>query len=150
MHYYGAEPISADYFGRFGAALAKEINAQAVDPPFVGIMSQGTSGDQMWMDYSGPKKDPGLDVYAAEVARVAYQAYRSITYHDWVPLAMAETTLVLSRRVPDPKRLAWARAIVERMTAARQDQGQTSSAGRTSPRSTPRRRFSFTKSRGES
>ncbi len=118
MHYYGADPISADYFGRFGTALAKEINAQGVDPPFVGIMSQGTSGDQMWMDYSGPKKDPGLDVYAAEVARVAHQAYRSITYHDWVPLTMAETTLVLSRRVPDPKRLAWARAVVERMTAS--------------------------------
>ena len=117
MHYYGAEPVSADYFGRFATALTKEINAQAVDPPFVGIMSQGTSGDQMWMDYGGPKMDPGLDVYAADVARVAHRAYRSITYHDWVPLAMAETTLVLSRRVPDPKRLAWATAIIKRMTA---------------------------------
>jgi Concanavalin A-like lectin/glucanases superfamily len=125
MHYYGAEPISADYFSRFATALAKEMNAQAVDPPFVGIMSQGTSGDQMWMDYGGPKKDPGLDVYAADVARVAYQAIRSITYHDWVPLAMAETTLVFSRRVPDPKRLAWARAIVERMTAPENTKGKT-------------------------
>ena len=58
------EPVSADYFGRFAAALAKRIGAQPVDPPFVGIMSQGTSGDQMWMDYGQPKKDPGLDAYA--------------------------------------------------------------------------------------
>ena len=71
MHYYGAEPVSADYFGRFAAALAKRIGAQAVDPPFVGIMSQGTSGDQMWMDYGQPKKDPGLDAYADAVARFA-------------------------------------------------------------------------------
>ena len=115
MHYYGAEPVSADYFGRFGTALAKRIGAQAVDPPFVGIMSQGTSGDQMWMDYGQPKKEPGLDAYADAVARFAQQAYQSITYRDWVSLAMAETKLVLGRRVPDGPRLAWAKAIVGRM-----------------------------------
>ncbi len=42
MHYYGAEPVSADYFGRFAGSLAKRINAQSVEPPFVGIMSQGS------------------------------------------------------------------------------------------------------------
>jgi hypothetical protein len=117
MHYYGAEPISADYCGRFATALATQINAQTVEPAFVGIMSQGTSGDQMWMDYGGPKKDPGLDAYAADVARVARQAYQSITYHNWVPLAMVETTLVLDRRTPDSKRLTWAKEIVEHMKA---------------------------------
>jgi len=116
MHYYGAQPVSADYFGRFAGALATRIGASAVDPPFVGIMSQGTSGDQMWMDYGQPKKDPGLDAYAQDVARVAYEACRAIAYHDWVPLAMAERTLVLSRRVPDEARLAWAGKIVERLS----------------------------------
>ena len=115
MHYYGAQPVSADYFGRFAIALAKRIGAEAVDPPFVAIMSQGTSGDQMWMDYGQAKKDPGLDAYADAVARFAQQAYQSITYHDWVSLAMAETKLMLSRRVPDERRLAWAKAIVDRM-----------------------------------
>jgi hypothetical protein len=115
MHYYGAEPVSADYFGRFAGALAKRIDAQAVDPPFVGMMSQGTSGDQMWMDYGQPKKDPGLDAYADAVARFAHQAYQSISYRNWVPLAMAETKLVLGRRVPDAPRLEWAKAIVGRM-----------------------------------
>ncbi len=115
MHYYGAEPVSADYFGRFAGALAKRIVVQAVNPPFVAIMSQGTSGDQMWMDYGQPRKDPGLDTYADAVARFAHQAYQSINYRDWVPLAMAETKLVLGRRVPDGPRLAWAKAIVGRM-----------------------------------
>jgi hypothetical protein len=78
-------------------------------------MSQGTSGDQMWMDYGQPKKDPDLHAYADDVAKVAYQAHQRITYHDWVPLAMAETRLVLARRVPDPARLAWARKIATKM-----------------------------------
>ncbi len=117
MHYYGAEPISADYYGRFAAALTGRIGAQTVEPPFVAIMSQGTSGDQMWMDYGEAKKDPGLDTYAAELAGVAHKAYQSITYQDLVPLAMAESTLVLSRRMPGPERLAWARTIVGRMDA---------------------------------
>ena len=69
----------------------------------------------MWMDYGQPKKDPGLDAYADAVARFAQQAYQSITYHDWVSLAMAETKIVLGRRVPDEARLAWAKAIVDRM-----------------------------------
>jgi hypothetical protein len=115
MHYYGAEPVSADYFGRFAVALAKRIGAQAVDPPFVAMMSQGTSGDQMWMDYGQSKKEPGLDPYADAVARFAQQAYQSITYRDWVSLAMAETKLVVARRVPDERRLAWAKGIVARM-----------------------------------
>ncbi len=117
MHYYGAEPISADYYGRFAAALANKIGAQAVDPPFVGMMSQGTSGDQMWMDYGAAKRDPGLDTYAAEVAEVAHQAYRSLIYHDSLPLEMAETMVVLDRRTPDARRLAWGRTIIDRMNA---------------------------------
>jgi hypothetical protein len=116
MHYYGAQPVSADYFGRFAEALAIKLGAQAVEPPFVVIMSQGTSGDQMWMNYGQPRKDPGLDAYAASVANVASAAYRSIQYQEWVPLAMAETTLKLKRRIPDLARLAWARAILARMS----------------------------------
>ena len=105
MHYYGAPlPVSADYFGRFAAALARRIGAeQGGDRPFVGIMSQGTSGDQMWMDYGRPKNDPGLDRYCDEVAESAFRAYKSIAkYHERVPLAMAEATLTL--RPPRPGR----------------------------------------------
>lgn len=117
QHYHGAAPVSADYYGRFGAALARRIGAeQGGDRPFVGIMSQGTSGDQMWMDYGRPKDDPGLDRYADEVAESAFRAYRNIaTYHDRVPLGMAEATLSLHRRVPDAPRLDWARSIVAGM-----------------------------------
>ena len=40
-------------------------------PEFVAAMSQGTSGDQQWMDYSRPRPAIGLDSYAAEVAEQA-------------------------------------------------------------------------------
>ena len=116
QHYFGASPVSADYYGRFAAALARRIGAGAGPRPFVGIMSQGTSGDQMWMDYARPRNDPGIDRYADEVADSAFRAYKAIAaYQDHVPLAMAETTLTLRRRVPDDERLGWARAIVARM-----------------------------------
>jgi hypothetical protein len=116
QHYYGSAPVSADYYGHFAATLARRIGVGPGTPPFVGIMSQGTSGDQMWMDYSRPQNRIGLERYADEIAEVALRAYRSITtYRDEVPLEMAETTLTLRRRVPDEQRLLWARSIASRM-----------------------------------
>ena len=111
MHYKGSAAVSSDFCGRFGDALATLIGADDVAPPFVGMMSQGTSGDSMWMDYARPANDPGLDGYTAAVAQRAHQAYQQIVYHDWVPLAAAESNLTLARRAPDEQRLAWARAI---------------------------------------
>jgi hypothetical protein len=112
MHYFGTEAVSADYYGRFAERMAKLLDA---GPSFVAMMSQGTSGDQHWMDYGRPKSDITIDQYADAVARKALEAYQSIAYRDRVPLAMAEATLTLGRRVPDAERLAWARPIVEAM-----------------------------------
>ena len=55
MHYFGAPAVSADYYGLFAEKLGPLIGAADAKPAFVGIMSQGTSGDQHWMDYSQPK-----------------------------------------------------------------------------------------------
>ena len=104
MHYFGAPAVSADYFGRFASIVKRLIKAEEADPPFVAMMSQGTSGDQHWMDYSQPQKTISIDEYAEAVARSALSAYEKIGYHDWVPLTMAETTLTPraphSRRAP--------------------------------------------------
>ena len=108
MHYFGAPAISADYFGRFAEMIKQKIGANDSDPPFVGIMSHGTSGDQHWMDYSQPKKQISIDIYADRVAQAAMEAYKTIEYHDWAPVAMAERKLTLKRRLPDADRLAWA------------------------------------------
>lgn len=106
MHYFGAPAVSSDYYGLFAEALGKRLGGA------VAIMSQGTSGDQMWMDYGKPKNDITLQGYADEVAAVAWRAYEKIEYHTDPVLAMGETKLTLRRRTPDSRRLAWARQLL--------------------------------------
>ncbi len=107
MHYFGTTPVSADYFGLFREELARLVGATPEDE-FVAMMSQGTSGDQHWMDYSQPKSNITIETYAKEVAQKAHEAWQRVSYRDHVPLAMRESTLKLQRRVPDAARLAWA------------------------------------------
>jgi len=111
MHYYESPLLSADYYGRFASKMARLLGAEDRVPAFVGIMSQGTSGDLMWMDYAQPRKDIGYDAYAEAMAREVHEACAAIQYQDWVPLVMREAKLNLSFRVPDAERLAWARKI---------------------------------------
>jgi len=125
MHYFGAAPVSADYFGRFSRRMTQLLGAEKAGPPLVAMMSQGTAGDLHWMDYSRPYKPIDIDTYSDEVAKVALTACQGIGYRDWVPLAMAQRTLTLRRRVPDEARLAWARQVIEKMK------------GRTAPASIP-------------
>ncbi len=131
MHYFGSPLVSADYFGRFCEKLSQKIDgeakgsagaspSQADSPaqdaaPCVAIMSQGTSGDLHWMDYGQPQKRISLDEYSQQVADVAFKAYQTIEYRQDVTLAMAQAKLKLRRRLPDEKRLAWAREIVEQL-----------------------------------
>ena len=116
QHYYGGvKAISADYYGRFVRNIEQMISAGKGDPPFVAMISQGTSGDLHWMDYTRPPVKRNIDAYAEAVARVAFETYKKIEHHEAVPLAMAEKKLTLPRRVPDAKRLAWAGAIVAGM-----------------------------------
>lgn len=114
MHYVGAPTgvVSPDYYGSFVENIERLTGVVA------GMMSQGTSGDQHWMDYSRPRKDMNLRMYADALAQIVVEAYKTIQYRDWVPLAMAETRLRLSRRAPDAARLAWAKEIIARMGGA--------------------------------
>jgi hypothetical protein len=115
MHYFGAQPVSADYFGRFATIVSEELSAQSVGKPCVAMMSHGTSGDQHWMDYSQPRKSIDIDTYARRVSNRAIEAFKRVRYHGWIPLAATETTLTLKRRLPDEQREAWARGLVEAM-----------------------------------
>ena len=112
QHYYGSPLVSSDYFGRFAQHLAKGLGADAA---FVGIMSQGTSGDQMWMDYGAPAHDIGYDAYAQKIAARTVEAYRRIEWKNAAPLRMAERKLTLNFRVPDDARLAWAKGVTAKL-----------------------------------
>ena len=116
MHYVvGAKSVTADYFGQFSEQMKRLITPVKVDPPFVGIMSQGTSGDLGWQDPSKPRQETTIHDYANAIAQVAYRTYRQIQYHDWMPIAMSEAKLELSRRIPTQKRLAWAKSLMAKM-----------------------------------
>lgn len=115
MHYFGSQPVSADYYGAFARQIGPLLGATNGAPAFVGILSQGTSGDQHWMDYSTAKRPVSRDAYATELAQFAADAYKTITFQEWVPLSMRKRDLRLATRQPDAKRLAWARTTVEKM-----------------------------------
>ena len=106
QHYYGSPLVSSDYYGRFAEQVGRMLGA---DDAFVGILSQGTSGDLMWMDYGAPRREIGYDAYAKEIAQRVAGMVRGMQWRESAPLKMAERTLTLGYRVPDEKRLAWAR-----------------------------------------
>ncbi|MBN2476629.1 MAG: hypothetical protein JXB62_18610 [Pirellulales bacterium] len=113
MHYFGASPISADYFGDFVRGLSQSIAPG--DGSFVAMMSNGTSGDLHWMDYTKPAKEITRTQYAEAVAACAMRAWQQIEYHDWVRLGVGERSIKLRRRVPDQRRCAWAQGILDAM-----------------------------------
>jgi len=115
MHYFGAAPVSSDYFGRVCLALEKRVAAKHAGSGFVAIMSQGTAGDLHWMDYGKPQAARTIDNYAAAVTEKAEAALAQVQYRADVTLATAETTLTLDRRTPDAVRLAWARKLLEKL-----------------------------------
>lgn len=116
QHYFGAGPVSADYYGLFCKHVARLLGQPGDgNGPFVCAMSQGTSGDLMWMDYGSPKSAVTVENYASAVAEQAVRALAQVQYRDTAPLAMVERTLTLNYRVPDEKRLAWARPIAAKI-----------------------------------
>ena len=81
-------------------------------PPFVGMLSNGTSGDINNINF--PQKDSERKRYAryekmqevAEtVASRVHEAHQQLRFHDWVPLATATAELPLRVRKPTPEML---------------------------------------------
>jgi hypothetical protein len=116
MHYAGygipAGTCSADYFGRFAALVEKEVGSRDGHPPFVGIMSNGTAANLHCYDYSKPREPVTIDTVAESVAKAALAAYRTIAYHDRVPLAMRESRMRLKLRMPDSDELGRAKEVL--------------------------------------
>ncbi len=114
MHYFGAGPgFSADYYGEFAGHLEKKLGHDVADaPPLVAILSQGTSGDLHWMDYSRPMRpNYPRSQYAQELGDLAISALEGLEYRRDVDLAMAQSELKLGRRLPSAARLEWAKEV---------------------------------------
>src|SRR5262249_33637830 len=107
LHYVGGvEPLSADYFAAFAERIGQLLKADDADPRFVGIMSNGTSGDINNINFAGPapagrKPYEQIRIVADSVAKAAFEAYKTIQYRDWVPLKMVESEIELGVRRPN-------------------------------------------------
>src|SRR5690606_28863920 len=91
LHYVGGGSprgeVSANYFGEFVEYLTEHLGAEKLSPPFVGIMSNGTSGDITSGNRKpGAKPDPPelrkpyakSRFVADQIARRVKEAHQSI------------------------------------------------------------------------
>jgi neutral ceramidase len=119
IHYCGGSQrghVSADYFGVFAKRIGELLGAEKIDPPFVGILSNGTSGDvSNGFDFRkpAPKKAPyqWMQEVGHMVADEVLRVIQRIEHRDSVSLAMREAELELGVRRPDDARLAWANEV---------------------------------------
>ncbi len=112
-HYAGSKPISADYFAVFCAEIEKRIGAENLDPPFMAMLSNGTSGDANCCNFTKPRREFDRFTVGRDVANAALKAYKTIRYYDWVPLVMEEARLTLKVRKPTAEEVAEAKPVFE-------------------------------------
>lgn len=117
LHYVGGVPaLSGDYFAAFAERIGNLLGADKVEPAFVGIMSNGTSGDINNVNFTkAPMKQAGgeqVRIVADSVAKAAFAAHKTIKHQPWVPLAMAQKEIELGVRLPGEKDLSRAKEIL--------------------------------------
>lgn len=113
LHYVGgvrSGDISADYFAYFAKFIAQKLGASDQSPPFVGILSNGTSGDVNNINFSHPsgrkyQSYEKMQEVAEKVASRVYEVHQQLEFQDWVPLGAAEAALPLQVRQPTPEML---------------------------------------------
>jgi neutral ceramidase len=111
LHYVGgvvSGDVSGDYFGYFSKFIQDKLGAGDQTIPFVGIMSNGTSGDINNINFT-QKNTPRKERYqkmqevAQKVADRVYDAHQSITFQSWVSLGAQHRDVTLQVRKPTQK-----------------------------------------------
>lgn len=129
LHYVGGNPeLSADYFGEFADRIARLLDQENGSGAFVGILSNGTSGDVNNVNFGGPApkgRQPGeqIKVVADAVAKAAHAAYKKIEFKNHVALAAAEKDIELGVRKPSATELERARKLLDEQRDARNLKG---------------------------
>jgi neutral ceramidase len=120
LHYVGgvtSKTLSADYFGEFANQFTRLIDARDAKPPFVGIMSNGTSADINNINFfeGAPHRQPfeQIRLVAVDVAESALAAYKRVEYLDLVPIKMSEAEVELGVRKPTGDEIVRARQILK-------------------------------------
>jgi|MDTC01.2.fsa_nt_gb hypothetical protein len=118
MHYFGGHPgASPDYCGHFADQVEQRLASG--EDAFVGLLSQGTSGDLWWADYGKAKVTREIESYTKELVDLVVEAHTNLEHRADVGLAMAEKRMSFRRRIPDEARLAWARDLMKGMVGRR-------------------------------
>ncbi|TWU10793.1 hypothetical protein [Allorhodopirellula heiligendammensis] len=115
LHYVGGVPtgdISADYFAAFSERIGGLLGVADADSDFVGIMTNGTSGDINNIPFREKNLPPKkayerIDEVSKLVAEEVASASRSVAYHNQISLAAANAELKLAMRKPDPEMLRY-------------------------------------------
>ncbi len=135
LHYVGgvnSGDVSADYFGYFANMVKDRLGAANQDPPFVGILSNGTSGDVNNINFNGEsprvKRYQKMQMVAEKVTNRVMEAHATLEWHDWVKLDSAMTDLVLKVRKPSKEMLQFFAELEKRPKKERHIREETYSA----------------------
>lgn len=116
LHYVGGvKPghLSADYFGEFARRIGSQLKA---DDSFVGIMSNGASGDVNNYNFLKPRPAAvpmeRIGFVADRIASVAAEARSGIEHAKSVEITMMERALNLGVRKPTARELAEAKKLL--------------------------------------
>ena len=119
LHYVGTgkdADVSADYYGAFADRLQQLLGADRQDPPFVALLSNGTSGDINNINFrqNRPALPPctQIRVVADAIASEACRVCGTITYREWVPLGVRQTEILLGVRLPKADEITRAEGIL--------------------------------------
>lgn len=125
LHYVGKTPtgqVSADYFGEFARLIENRLGRHRLDSNFVGILSNGTSGDINNIPVGNPRPNretfEQIRLVAGKVADAAYLAYQSIEHRSDLSISMLQESLTLDRRVPSKHQITQAKSMLKRAKKA--------------------------------
>lgn len=119
LHYVGGIPIGAisgDYFGVFDRKLGEMLGADRDDPPFVAMMSNGTSGNINNINFRdrGPAMKPyeKMTKVGNAVAAEVFRVYQTIEHKESVTLDARYEEITLKARRPTPEMVAYANKVL--------------------------------------
>ena len=117
LHYVGDWPngtLSADYFGVFARQLRERLEA---DDSFVGMMSNGTSGDVNVWDFRNPARYPAEPfaksaLIGSDIANAVHGALAAVTWQLDPQLTVRYADERVATRKPTPAETEAARTVV--------------------------------------
>jgi neutral ceramidase len=120
LHYVGGVGpghISADYFALFCRELTRLLDAERLEPPFVAMLANGTSGDINNINFVEPRPPAAayeqMQAVANDVAHKVAGGLKTAAYSSELSLDARYREPAIGWRRPDAEQLAWAKKTFE-------------------------------------